>query len=81
MLILVLKDPFPPWSGTLVSIMQDSAQKHLSWDFPGGAVVLKILTAKAGDTGLTPGQTQSRATEPGHLEPMLSCSREAHTPQ
>lgn len=28
MLIPVLKVPFPSWSGTLVSIMQDSAQKH-----------------------------------------------------
>lgn len=70
MLILVLKDPFPPWSGTRLSIMQDLAQKHLSWDFPGGAVVLKILPAKAGDPDLTPGQTWSRATEPGHLEPI-----------
>ena len=70
MLILVLKDPFPPWSGTCLSIMQYLAQKHLSWDFPGGAVVLKILPAKADNPDLTPGQTWSRTTDPGHLEPI-----------
>ena len=50
MLILVLEDPFPPWSGTLVSIMQDSAQKHLSWDFPGGAVMNNVPSSVGGLT-------------------------------